>query len=769
MQSFRNQASFFLSLVATALFVALGTSGYGKETGGSKVVAPAVWDAPSAKVDSAVATWATERLRPRSASVPAAKPVDSPAAIDAFQGIDRAVAPPINRVEPVRFEQPVGQESAGSNPLRLTTQPASPQLSVPSPRSDAARLAFTENAPSEASKPTSERYHEQPEPRPLEPNPIRLKIGATPVRQLAPVKRSAEPYRLATQSIGDEPRTFEPARNAVLANTMNEEPSIVTIPEEAFATGVTPVVEPPATTAPPAFKPYGTELVTPQNPIQVPRQEAGQGTGRDSRNDWSDTAPATFQEGVGKPSKQGTGRPGGRELNGPQEGSLVVEKRGPEEVRVGQTSRFLITVRNTSQSTAKNVALYDEIPEGAELVGAIPPAARENGRLAWRLGSIAPGEERSVEVRVKPLREGTIGSVASVSFETMASAAMRSTRPQLAIRIRAAERVLVGKKQLVQIELHNPGTGMATGVVLVEDVPDNLRHEAGPELEMEIGTLAPGETRRLDLTLTAAQAGRAVNTVTAFANGDLRAEKSIAFDVVAASLDVSIDGPKRRYLERPATYTININNPGSAPAKEVRLVTHLPQGLKFVSANNMGEYDNQTHSVYWSLAELPEGERGAVEVVGLPITAGEHTLRVEGEALNGLKATESQRLLIEGIASLAFDVRDLQDPIEVGAEAAYDVVVTNEGTKAASAVRVVLEAPVGMKVVSAKGHTAHRLSDDRVEFAPIARLEPGVKVLYRVRLRGELPGDQRVTVSVESEDLRTPIRREESTRVFGDE
>ncbi len=86
-----------------------------------------------------------------------------------------------------------------------------------------------------------------------------------------------------------------------------------------------------------------------------------------------------------------------------------------------------------------------------------------------------------------------------------------------------------------------------------------------------------------------------------------------------------------------------------------------------------------------------------------------------------------------------------------------------------SAVRVVLEAPVGMKVVSAKGHTAHRLSDERVEFAPIDRLEPGVKVLYRIRLRGELPGDQRVTVSVESDDLRTPIRREESTRVFGDD
>jgi hypothetical protein len=31
------------------------------------------------------------------------------------------------------------------------------------------------------------------------------------------------------------------------------------------------------------------------------------------------------------------------------------------------------------------------------------------------------------------------------------------------------------------------------------------------------------------------------------------------------------------------------------------------------------------------------------------------------------------------------------------------------------------------------------------------------------------PGDQRITVQVNTDDLQQPIRREESTRVFGDQ
>src|SRR5262249_31597850 len=151
----------------------------------------------------------------------------------------------------------------------------------------------------------------------------------------------------------------------------------------------------------------------------------------------------------------------------------------------------------------------------------------------------------------------------------------------------------------------NTGTGAASNVILQEDVPDGLTHPAGHQLEYEVGILKPGETRELDLVLKAAKAGVVRNVITARGEANLFVEHRAEMEVIAPRLTVGIDGPKRRFLDRPATYQITLANPGTAPAKDVELAAWLPKGLKFVSTNNAGVYDPKTHAVYWSLAELP--------------------------------------------------------------------------------------------------------------------------------------------------------------------
>ncbi len=111
------------------------------------------------------------------------------------------------------------------------------------------------------------------------------------------------------------------------------------------------------------------------------------------------------------------------------------------------------------------------------------------------------------------------------------------------------------------------GSGDATGVMLFENVPQNVKHVAGPALEFEIGTLHPNETRDLDLVLTAEKAGKVVNTLTAKADGNLQVQQQVEFEVIAPELTVAVDGPERRYLERPATYEVTVENPGTAPAQ----------------------------------------------------------------------------------------------------------------------------------------------------------------------------------------------------------
>jgi uncharacterized repeat protein (TIGR01451 family) len=475
-------------------------------------------------------------------------------------------------------------------------------------------------------------------------------------------------------------------------------------------------------------------------------------------------------DGAGQPTgKDGSGRPGERALEGAQRPALEIQKFAPPEIQVGKPAKFVLQLRNVGTQAAEAVTVRDEVPQGTRLIATTPTAKNESGHLTWELGKLSPGEDRTVELQLMPTAEGEIGSVATVSYSAQASVKTRCTMPQLAIRMTAPGKVMVGHEQRVKIELHNPGSGDATGVMLFENVPQNVRHAAGPALEFEVGTLRAGETRELELVLFAEKAGRTVNVLSARADGNLQVQQQVEFDVIAPELTVDVDGPERRYLERPATYEVSVENPGTAPAHDVQIITKLPKGMRFVRANNMGEYDANSHAVYWSLAELPEGERGTVELVAMPVETGSQMLEVESRAGEGLSDQARREIVVDGLAAIMFELHDLEDPIEVGGETGYEIRVVNQGTKAAANVQVAVQLPAGLQLISAEAETQHTAQQGRIVFDPISELAPKADTLYRVRVKGVQPGDQRVLVEVNTDEVTQPIRREESTHVFGDE
>ncbi|TWT88778.1 Large cysteine-rich periplasmic protein OmcB precursor [Pseudobythopirellula maris] len=662
-----------------------------------------------------------------------------------------------------KVDAPATLRAPSESPTRLqvVAEPVSqPAAAVATQPATSSRYAFDEpialEATPAATTPIKTAGHTAaPNPLRADAEPaVREPIGQEPVAQV--------PIALA-QALPPEPQPFagvgqsqdaEQSPKAEHSVVVDSPPNALSDQRVASRAPVSHTFEPNAFEAPRGAD--STRSITPPQPLQQEPLRLG-------FDEPSSRSTAGVAGGLG------AGRPGDASLEGPQQASVVIQKLTPREIQVGKPCRFAVLVRNTGAVAAEGVEVRDQTPAGARMINTTPPAVEQGDALTWRLGRLAPGEERTLEMELMPTDEGEIGSVASVSFASQASGKVRCTRPQLALRLSTAKTVRAGKKHKVSIEMHNPGTGDATGVMLLANVPENLSHPAGPALEMEIGTLRAGETRTIDLMLGAERAGQVASNLVARADGNLQTEASATFEVIAPELKVAVDGPSRRYLEHAASYTISIDNPGTAAAQDVRLVSHLPDGMKFVKANNMGEYDESTHSVYWSLAELPEGQRGEVELVAMPVTPGDHALRVESEAQEGLRTSETQRVLVEGIAAIKFEVLDRQDPIEVGGETTYQVRVVNQGTKAAERVRVVVDAPEGMRVVNAKGESRHSLSDHRAEFEPLATLAPKASALFFVRLEGTQPGDQRVTVSVETADHSKPIRREESTRVFGDE
>ncbi len=483
------------------------------------------------------------------------------------------------------------------------------------------------------------------------------------------------------------------------------------------------------------------------------------------------SADPVMQPGVAGPQMpMGTGVPGVADLEGSQSPQLVVEKIAPAEIQVGRPAIFEIRVRNVGTVAAKDVEIRDEIPRGTRLQSTKPQASQgAQGGLVWRVGTLNPNQDFAVEMELMPTDEGEIGSVATVSFQTEASVRTKATRPLLAIETEAVDRVLKGENLTLKIKVSNPGTGVAENVMLEEHVPDGFRHPAGADLEYEVGTLGPKESRELTLVLEAVHPGPLVNLITARGEPSLRTENQRQLEVIAPQLQVSVEGPSRRFLECEAVYNLSVSNPGTAPAKKVELAVEVPAGMKFVSGTNRAYYEEATNSVHWMLEEIPaDAGPPPVQLTLMPVEPGQHTIRLVSSDDSGAKAEAEQAVYVEGIVAMYFEVADLQDPIEVGSQTLYEIRVVNQGSKEATNVRLVAEMPAGLRAIAAEApnQRAPSAQGNTIVFEPLPRLAAKADVTYRIRVEGVAPGDVRMRVRVTTDEIQEPITKEESTRVY---
>jgi uncharacterized repeat protein (TIGR01451 family) len=467
--------------------------------------------------------------------------------------------------------------------------------------------------------------------------------------------------------------------------------------------------------------------------------------------------------------QEGFGKPGDKKLEGAQTPSVTIEKIAPPEIQVGKPAKFQIVVRNTGPVIAENVEVTDPVPQGTQLLSTNPRTATgPRGEILWKAGDLRPGENSKLEVELMPIAEGEIGSTASVQFRSAASMRTVATKPDLVLEMNAPKDVLIGQNVTLHLKISNPGSGAANNVVLSSRLPPNLQHQAGSELEFDVGQFKPGDSRELELTLHAIQAGPCTVAVSAQGDANLHTEQSANIEIVAPRLEVKLAGPGLRYLDKQAKYTVSVSNPGTAPAKDITLVARLPKGMQFVDASDSGHFDSVSNAVMWGLDELPAGQTGSVTLTALAKETGDQKLRSEIKAAGGLSDVNEQVTVVEGVAAVAFTVTSVDDPVEVGGKATYEIHVVNQGSKAASHLQLMAVLPDGMQPLSGEGPAKQAVDGQRVIFEAIPRLEPKKDLTYKVIGQCNMPGDMRIQVYLQTDDMSKPVVKEEGTKVYKD-
>ncbi len=446
---------------------------------------------------------------------------------------------------------------------------------------------------------------------------------------------------------------------------------------------------------------------------------------------------------------------------------IGIKKSAPARAVVGQTFTYDIVVTNPGRVSAEDVVVTDTLPDGIAYVSSTPRAQVAGQKLSWSLGSLAAQGSKAVAVQVKGTKTGKFENCAQVKasdgLKAESCATTVLTQAKLVVEKTAPAEVLICKEIPYTVTVRNVGDATATGVKLVDKLPAGLTWEGQSVVNAAIGTLKPGEARKVEFRAKAARKGTYTNTSVATADGGHTARASAKTVVRQPVLVLSKTGPAKRYIGRPITYSITVSSKGDTAAVGTVLTDTLPAGATFVSASDGGAHSGG--KVTWSLGDLAVGASKKVSVTVVSNNPGKLTNTANVSAVCTKAAAEASTV-VAGIPAILLECVDQADPILVGANETYLITVTNQGTAADTNVVIKATLAAEQKYVSASGPTKATVAGRVVTFTPLKSLAPKDKAVSKVVAKGLKVGDVRFKVVLTSDMMTSPATETESTHIY---
>ena len=289
---------------------------------------------------------------------------------------------------------------------------------------------------------------------------------------------------------------------------------------------------------------------------------------------------------------------------------------------------FNLTVSNAGKAESRPVTVKAALPDAAEFVRADPPpTSNRDGELVWTLDPVAAGGKQTVALTVRPTRRGSLTVPASaetpdgVRAESRAMVSADTAGLKVAVELPA--HAGVGDPLTARVAVTNPGAVPLENATAWVGFDKGLTHDAGANpAEVRVGTVPPGDTKRVEVPLTAKATGKSAVRVSVTADGGLTERAEATVDVRNAALKLSLSGPESVTLGQEDTWTLNVTNAGDVAVPEAVARVNLPEALAAKSASDGGTLGGG--GAEWRLGSLAPG---AKKVVRLTAAAGRLTDR----------------------------------------------------------------------------------------------------------------------------------------------
>lgn len=274
------------------------------------------------------------------------------------------------------------------------------------------------------------------------------------------------------------------------------------------------------------------------------------------------------------------------------EPKLKLQKVCPNALLACEEGTIRYTVSNGGTGAARNVVIRDPLPNGWK-------TSTGANDVAINVGTLASGQTRSFDVKVRPAGKGRMQSTATASaaggLNSSASCDTIVRQPALAITKTGPSKRFVGKNVTYEITVRNTGDGEARNTMLEDVLPAGTSFVSasaggshrGGRVSWNLGTLTPNASKKVSVTIKATRKGTIRNTATAkaYCASPTSANASTSIDGIPAILLEVIDVEDPIEVGSNVTYVITVTNQGSAPGTGIKIDCALENAtMGFVSA-----------------------------------------------------------------------------------------------------------------------------------------------------------------------------------------
>ncbi|MBA4188487.1 MAG: hypothetical protein C0467_10820 [Planctomycetaceae bacterium] len=463
----------------------------------------------------------------------------------------------------------------------------------------------------------------------------------------------------------------------------------------------------------------------------------------------------------------------------------------PTAAGVGTTFPVTITLDNDGSVDSRDARVKLTLSDGATLERSEPPPSRQDaaGGITFDLPPVLGKGKQEVTLQVKPARLGQVSFNAEVAtadgLQANTRAVTRIEQGKLQMLVEGPASAIAGESIPFKVAVTNSGAVAVDNVTVWARYDEGLRYAAPANpVELSAGTIAPGQTKTLDLPLTAAKSGRYGVRATATADGSLTATgEPVAVDVQRAELVLAATGPRLVYLNQDFEWNVTVRNTGDAAVSNVVVRASLPTDVKIkaVEGAKVG-----AGSVEWTVPEMRAGEQRTYRI---PATATRLTDRatltasVLADATSGAKTVgdpvgskAESSVAIIGTPAVSLVLTAPAGLVEVGKRATFTIKVKNEGTVSARKIELTGFVPPELRPVRGTGAVlgipngpapllGRIEGTGRVVFPPMEELRPGETVTFTVDVDAVQAGDARFRVEVAASHLTSPLKEEQAARV----